>query len=557
MLALTGRMGITAGMLAIAGRKLADSASEIRALTSVARIGNTIGPEPALTVNESVDESCLLDNVNMAEGRLRFAEACTALDLTVEPSLLIGDVGGERATLLAVALACVRISAVIVVDDIDRGVDIATQHRIVEALDRLTKMTKTGPAIIVTTADRGPVSDLPVIVELPPRVDEVRRPELAHPVPHPGTAARRDADRGAAAGHLRRPYHRDSGGAGPTHHGNPGGARGRGRRSRSQSRPGFRSQSRPEFRSAVPSRIPRPIPIRCRASRTALSPRRPPVPARSARPRRQIRTPRHPPTQLPPRTPDDQHVPPGRLRTPAVQGPLPILALLFLVLVPLLYGALYLWSNWDPYGKLDQVPVAVVNLDQPVTTRGRQDHRRRQPAGQRAAGAIRSSTGSSSTPTRPRPGLADGTYKLTVVIPPEFSANLASGSGERSAARHRLPAARRRQRVRHRAADHLGAEAARIRHQPCGDRRLLRYRFRRTWKPSGATSTTAADQANQLATGTAASLKGATDLSTAITTAADGSTQLVTGLADDKAASAQLVTDATAPRPRPPSWPPV
>ena len=170
LLTLTGRMGITAGMLAVAGRKLADSASEIRALTSVARIGNTIGPEPALTVNESVDESCLLENVNMAEGRLRFAEACTALDLTVEPSLLIGDVGGERATLLAVALACVRISAVIVVDDIDRGVDLATQHRIVTALDRLTKMTKTGPAIIVSTADRVPVSDLPVIIELPPRV---------------------------------------------------------------------------------------------------------------------------------------------------------------------------------------------------------------------------------------------------------------------------------------------------------------------------------------------------------------------------------------------------
>jgi len=182
LLALTGRMGITMGVLAIAGRKLADSASEIRALTSVARIGNTIGPEPALTVNESVDESCLLDNVNMAEGRLRFAEACTALDLTVEPSLLIGDVGGERATLLAVALACVRISAVIVVDDIDRGVDTATQHRIVQALDRLTKMTKTGPAIIVTTADRGPVSNLPVIVELPPRVEKSDVPNW--PIPY-------------------------------------------------------------------------------------------------------------------------------------------------------------------------------------------------------------------------------------------------------------------------------------------------------------------------------------------------------------------------------------
>ncbi len=182
LLALTGRMGITAGMLAVAGRKLADNAGEIRALTSVARIGNTIGPEPALTVHESVDESCLLDNVAMAEGRLRFAEACTALDLTLEPSLLIGDIGGERATLLAVALACVRISAVIVVDDIDRGVDTATQYRIVEALNRLAKMTKTGPAIIVSTADRGPVSDVPVIVELPPRVEKSEVPNW--PIPY-------------------------------------------------------------------------------------------------------------------------------------------------------------------------------------------------------------------------------------------------------------------------------------------------------------------------------------------------------------------------------------
>ena len=36
---------------------------------------------------------------------------------------------------------------------------------------------------------------------------------------------------------------------------------------------------------------------------------------------------------------------------------------ILLILVPLLYGALYLWSNWDPYGRLDKVPVAVVNSD--------------------------------------------------------------------------------------------------------------------------------------------------------------------------------------------------
>ena len=53
------------------------------------------------------------------------------------------------------------------------------------------------------------------------------------------------------------------------------------------------------------------------------------------------------------------------------KGPLPIIGLLFLLLIPTLYGALYLWSNWDPYGKLDQVPVAVVNEDVPVEVDGK------------------------------------------------------------------------------------------------------------------------------------------------------------------------------------------
>src|SRR5699024_6111394 len=53
------------------------------------------------------------------------------------------------------------------------------------------------------------------------------------------------------------------------------------------------------------------------------------------------------------------------------KGFLPILAVLFLVIVPCLYGALYLWSNWDPYGTLEDVPVAVVNQDDPVKAEGR------------------------------------------------------------------------------------------------------------------------------------------------------------------------------------------
>ncbi|WP_157632433.1 YhgE/Pip family protein, partial [Bacillus cereus] len=39
---------------------------------------------------------------------------------------------------------------------------------------------------------------------------------------------------------------------------------------------------------------------------------------------------------------------------------IPIIAVLF---VPLLYAGMFLWAFWDPYEQLDDLPVAVVNLD--------------------------------------------------------------------------------------------------------------------------------------------------------------------------------------------------
>ncbi|WP_424216481.1 YhgE/Pip family protein (plasmid) [Streptomyces sp. BI20] len=97
---------------------------------------------------------------------------------------------------------------------------------------------------------------------------------------------------------------------------------------------------------------------------------------------------------------------------------------LALVLLPTLYGGLYLWSNWDPYGRLKDVPVAVVNLDEPVTAMGRtvdaghtfveeltQDHT----LGWRFVGEEEA-----------RRGLDDGTYYFIVTVPRDFSAALAS-----------------------------------------------------------------------------------------------------------------------------------
>lgn len=48
------------------------------------------------------------------------------------------------------------------------------------------------------------------------------------------------------------------------------------------------------------------------------------------------------------------------------QGRLPKIALAVLLVIPLIYGALYLWAFWAPTDHMNRLPVAIVNLDQPA-----------------------------------------------------------------------------------------------------------------------------------------------------------------------------------------------
>lgn len=165
LLALAGRIQPTAGSLTVLGHDRAVDAGAVRELTSVARAAGVIGPEPALTVQESIEERCLIDDVASAEGHLRFRRACAALQFAPEPSAPVESVVGERGTLLAVALAYVRTSAVIVLDDLDRDVPPAGRGQLAQALGRLAG---TGPAIVVTATDRSAVPGAHPIVELRP-----------------------------------------------------------------------------------------------------------------------------------------------------------------------------------------------------------------------------------------------------------------------------------------------------------------------------------------------------------------------------------------------------
>jgi len=110
------------------------------------------------------------------------------------------------------------------------------------------------------------------------------------------------------------------------------------------------------------------------------------------------------------------------------RGKLPRAALAALLLLPLLYGALYLWSFWDPYGHLDRIPVALVNDDKGATAAGR-----KLTAGDDITRGLRDSDTfewHEVSAAEARRGVEDGTYYLSLTMPRDFSKRIASSSGD-------------------------------------------------------------------------------------------------------------------------------
>ncbi|MFR9775541.1 YhgE/Pip family protein [Micromonospora sp. MS34] len=107
------------------------------------------------------------------------------------------------------------------------------------------------------------------------------------------------------------------------------------------------------------------------------------------------------------------------------RGRLPRAALAVLTVIPLLYGALYLYAFWDPYGNLDRIPVALINADRPAKAGdGSEVH-----AGQDLTDELLDRKVFGWTVTDQADageGLRDGRYHLVFSIPADFSATLAA-----------------------------------------------------------------------------------------------------------------------------------
>lgn len=99
-----------------------------------------------------------------------------------------------------------------------------------------------------------------------------------------------------------------------------------------------------------------------------------------------------------------------------------------LVLLPLLYAGLYLWSFWDPFGRLSHLPVALVVEDKPAHANGKtvsagadlaKELEDRQVFGWKRVDAATAQA-----------GVESGKYYMSLTIPRDFSANIASPSGQ-------------------------------------------------------------------------------------------------------------------------------
>ena len=108
-------------------------------------------------------------------------------------------------------------------------------------------------------------------------------------------------------------------------------------------------------------------------------------------------------------------------------GPLRRIALATIIVLPLLYGAMYLWAFWNPFAEVSKVPVALVNADRGAQAQGQPVR-----AGDEVARALIDSRQLDLTEVSAADaakGVADGRFYFSITLPENFSEAVASPAG--------------------------------------------------------------------------------------------------------------------------------
>ncbi|MFF0573697.1 YhgE/Pip family protein [Streptosporangium saharense] len=217
-------------------------------------------------------------------------------------------------------------------------------------------------------------------------------------------------------------------------------------------------------------------------------------------------------------------------------------ALAGVVTLPLLYAGLYLWSFWDPQGNLGNIPVALVVEDHPATADGKTID-----AGRELADRLRERRIFDWHTTDARQavdGVNDGRFYLSLTIPADFSAKLASPSGEGTPTPAELGVRvdTGRSYVMRTISDAVFAEV-----RESAGRTALKDYWDRVFVSFGElheATAKAANGAGELRDGAAKAGEGASALDSGLDRAKDGTQQLVTGLNGANAATGKLSSGA-------------
>ncbi|WP_406318338.1 YhgE/Pip domain-containing protein [Streptosporangium sp. NBC_01639] len=217
-------------------------------------------------------------------------------------------------------------------------------------------------------------------------------------------------------------------------------------------------------------------------------------------------------------------------------------ALAGVVMLPLLYAGLYLWSFWDPQGNLANIPVALVVEDRPATVDGKTVD-----AGRELAEELRDREilGWHTVDARQAAaGVNDGSFYLSLTIPADFSARLASPSGDGTPTPAELGVRvdTGRSYIMGTISDAVFAEV-----KDAASRTALKDYWDNVFVSFGElhdATAKAADGADELHDGTAEAGRGASTLNSGLGQAKDGTHQLAVGLGSADTATGKLAAGA-------------
>jgi putative membrane protein len=106
------------------------------------------------------------------------------------------------------------------------------------------------------------------------------------------------------------------------------------------------------------------------------------------------------------------------------RNPKLLIPVIGILMIPVMYSGMFLGAFWDPYGHLDQLPVAVVNSDRGAVYEGKELH-----IGQDFIDKLKQNGGfdySFVSESEAKQGLKDNKYYMAIEIPDNFSENTAT-----------------------------------------------------------------------------------------------------------------------------------